>query len=70
MISAHIDQQTSFASHNSLLSAAISRDISSENDMTDEESTVMSSVHMKTMNSGKSILLPYIDMFLVIFMNI
>lgn len=54
MISAHIDQQTSFASHNSLLSAAISRDISSENDMTDEESTVMSSVHMKTMNSEHS----------------
>ena len=70
MISAHIGQQTSFASHNSSLSPAINRDLSSENDMTDEESTVVSSMHVKTMNSGKSMLLSYINMFLVLLMDI
>lgn len=50
MISAHIGQQTSFASHKPLLSAAITRDLSSENDMTDEESTIVSSDQIKSIN--------------------
>ena len=57
MLTADIGQQTSFASHESRLPVD-HRDPSSENDMTDEEGTVVSSDMLRhgTSSSGKPIL--------------
>lgn len=51
MISVDTGQLTSFASQDPSFSVAIHRDASSENDMTDEESTVASLVQPKTLTS-------------------